>query len=313
MRIAYISALYELSKKNKQIMALVSDIGAIVYDKYREDFPDRFVNVGVSEQNIIGIAAGLASCGKIPFAYTIIPFITMRNYEQIRNDVCLHNANVKIVGVGAGLRYSTLGPTHHSIEDIAIMRVLPNMTIVSPVDPIEAKKATFSIAQYNGPVYLRIGTRGEPNIYQENYKFTIGKGMELRNGEDVTIISTGSITYDALEAAKELDKENISARVINIHTIKPIDKEIILKAARETGVIVTVEEHNIHGGLGSAVAEIVLEEYNGYIKFKRLGIQDIFCSFYGTHQEIKNHYGLSQENIIKEVKNLYKQKEIIMR
>jgi len=309
MRNAYLAALYELAKNNRQIMSLNADIGAFVFDKFIADFPDQFVNFGVAESNMIGVAAGMASCGKIPFTYTITPFLTMRTYEQIRDDVCLQNMNVKIVGVGAGLVYSTLGPTHHAIEDIAIMKVLPNMQIVSPADSIESKKATFAIAEIAGPVYLRIGTRGEPTIYQDDYEFTPGKGVELKPGEDATIMATGSIVYDALMAAQELERENISTRVINIHTIKPIDKEIILKAARETGAILTVEEHNIEGGFGSSVAEVILEGNGFPVKFKRLGINDCFCSFYGTHQELKSHYGIAKEDIIREVINLHRQKE----
>src|SRR4030066_146982 len=176
MRDAYVATLYNLAQNNKQILALVADIGAIVFDKFRVDFPGRFINFGVAEANMIAAAAGMASCGKIPFTYTIIPFITMRAYEQIRNDVCLQKANVKIVGVGAGLVYSTQGPTHHAIEDIAIMKVLPNMTIISPADPLEAKKATFAAAQIEGPVYLRLGTSKEPPVYQHDYIFTFGRG-----------------------------------------------------------------------------------------------------------------------------------------
>jgi len=309
MRNAYMSTLYELAKKNKQIMAIVADIGAIVFDKFKEDFPDQFVNVGVAEQNLIGVAAGLASCGKIPFTYTITPFITMRPYEQIKNDVCLQNTNVKIVGVGAGLCYSTLGPTHHAIEDIAIMRVLPNMTIVSPADPLEAKKTTIAAAQLKGPVYLRIGTRGEPAIYQEDYNFKLGKGVELKDGADIAIFSTGSITYDVLEAARELEREKLSVKVINIHTIKPLDVKMILETAKATGSILTVEEHNIDGGFGSGIAEVLLESKIRDIKFKRLGIKDCFCSFYGTHKDLKAHFGLSKEDIKRETRNLYKQKK----
>lgn len=309
MRNAYVNALYELAKTNKQIMSLNADIGAIVFDKFKKDFPGRFINFGVAEANMISAAAGLASCGKIPFTYTITPFITMRTYEQIRNDVCLQNMNVKIVGVGAGLVYSTLGPTHHAIEDIAIMKTLPNMTIVSPADPIESRKATFAIAELKGPVYFRIGTAGEPNIYTTDYEFTLGKGVELKQGEDVTIISTGSILYDVLLVAQELERKNISTRVININTIKPIDKKIILKAAKDTGAILTVEEHNLEGGFGSSVASIVLEGGAHNVKFKRLGIKDCFCSFYGTHQELKKHYGIAKEDIIREAINLYKEKK----
>ena len=309
MRNAYLAALYELAKNNKQIMSLNADIGAIVFDKFRADFPDQFVNFGVAEPNMISAAAGMASCGKIPFTYTITPFITMRTYEQIRNDVCLQNMNVKIVGVGAGLVYSTLGPTHHAIEDIAIMKVLPNMTIISPADPLEAKKATFAAAQIEGPVYLRLGTSKEPSVYQHDYDFTVGRGVKLKDGKDATIIATGSIVYDALQVAKELERERISVRLLNIHTIKPIDKEIILQAAGETRAILTVEEHNIEGGFGNSVAGVILEGNGSPVKFKRLGINDCFCSFYGTHQELKSHYGIAKEDIIREVINLYRQKE----
>lgn len=309
MRDAYVATLYDLAETNKQVMALVADIGAVVFDKFRVDFPGRFINFGVAESNIIAAAAGMASCGKIPFTYTIIPFLTMRTYEQIRDDVCLQKANVKIVGVGAGLVYSTLGPTHHAIEDIAIMKALPNMTIISPADPLEARKATIKAAEIEGPVYLRLGTSGEPAVYRHDYDFTVGCGVKLKEGEDVTIIATGSIVHDALQAANELEKENISVRLINIHTIKPIDKEVILQAASETRAILTVEEHNIEGGFGSSVASVILEANDIPIKFKRLGVKDTFCSYYGSHQELKSHCGIAKEDIITEVKNLYEQKQ----
>ena len=304
MRNAYLSALYDLARNNKQIMALVADIGAIVFDKYREDFPSQFINFGVAEANMISAAAGLASCGKIPFAYTIAPFITMRTYEQIRNDVCLQKMNVKIVAVGVGFVYSTLGPTHHATEDIALMKVLPDMTVISPADPLEARKATIAAAQIEGPVYLRLGTSKEPDVYQQDYDFTVGRGVKLNDGDDATIIATGSIVHDALQAVMELEEENISVKLINIHTIKPIDKEIILQAARETRAVLTVEEHNIEGGFGSSVADVILEGNGAPIKFKRLGVNDTFCSYYGTHQELKSHYGLAREDIIREVKCL---------
>ncbi len=312
MRNAYVDSLYELAKINKQIMSLNADIGAIVFDKFRKDFPDRFINCGVAEGNMISAAAGMAACGKIPFAYTITPFITSRTYEQIKLEVCLQNANVKIVGVGAGFVYSTLGPTHHATEDIAIMQALPNMKIVSPVDPIESREATFTIADTDGPFYFRLGTRGEPKINDDDYKFKLGKGVTLKDGDDVTIFSTGSITYDALNAANELDKNNISTRVVNIHTIKPIDKSIILKAANETSVILTVEEHNIIGGFGSTIASIILEGENSDIRFKRIGIDDCFCSYYGTHKELKSHYKISEDYIIKQTKKLLNDKDKIV-
>lgn len=304
MRNAYISALYDLAKDNNQILALVADNGAIVYDKYRQDFPDRFLNFGISEANMVSVAAGLASCGKIPFAYTISCFITMRAFEQIRNDVCLQKMNVKLVGIGAGFVYSNLGPTHHATKDIALMRTLPGMTIFSPADPLEARYATIAAAQINGPVYLRLSTGGTPKVYEKDYKFKVGRGVTLRKGTDAAIITTGGILHEVIQAHDELKGMGISARLINIHTIKPLDKEIILKAARETRVILTIEEHSVFGGLGSAVAEVVLEENKSPIKFKRLGLNGTFPVGYGTYEEMKEMNGLSKKHIIKAVQDL---------
>ena len=231
MRNAYLSALYDLANGNRQVLALVADNGALVYDRFRKDFPEQFLNFGISEANMVTVAAGLASCGKIPFAYTIACFITMRAFEQIRNDVCLQKMNVKLVGIGAGFVYSNLGPTHHATKDIAIMRPLPHMTIFSPADPLEAKKVTFAAAQINGPVYLRLSTGGAPSVYTQDYEFKVGKGVTLRQGSDVAIIATGGIVHEVNQAVDELEKFGISARLINIHTLKPIDKEIILGGA----------------------------------------------------------------------------------
>lgn len=309
MRNAYISTLYDLAKDNQQILALVSDNGAIVYDKYRRDFPDRFLNFGISEANMISVAAGLASCGKIPFAYTISCFITMRAFEQIRNDVCLQKMNVKLVGIGAGFVYSNLGPTHHDTTDIALMRSLPNMTIFSPCDSLEAGKATIAAAGIKGPVYIRLATGGSPVIYEEDYDFNVGQGVTLREGSDITIISTGCIVHEALRAVEELKKSGISARVINIHTIKPIDKEIILKAAYDTQAILTVEEHTIFGGLGSLVAEVLLEESPVSVSFKRLGLDNAFPSGYGSYQDMKEMNGLSKNDIVREAQCLHECKK----
>jgi transketolase len=301
MRNAYISALHQLSKTNENILALVADNGTIVYDKYREDFPDRFINFGISEANMVSVAAGLASCGKIPFAYTISNFLTFRAYEQIRNDVCMQKMNVKIVGIGVGFVYSYLGPTHHGTEDIAVMRVLPEMTIFSPSDPSETVKATNAAAQLVGPVYLRLTTGGTPKIYEDDYEFEVGKGVTLRDGSDIAIIATGSIVHEVVQAANKLEKLGVSVRLINIHTIKPIDREIIIKAARETQVILTVEEHSITGGLGSCVAEVLAEEKCVFHSLKRLGLNDAFAQGYGNYQEMKALNGLSKDDIVREV------------
>jgi len=309
MRNAYISALHDLAKVNKQILALVADNGAIVYDKFRKDCPEQFLNFGLSEANMVSVAAGLASCGKIPFAYTISNFITMRPFEQVRNDVCLQQMNVKLVGIGAGFVYSNLGPTHHSVEDIALMRSLPQMTIFSPADPLEAKKVTFAAAEHRGPVYIRLSIGGSPNIYTNDYDFKLGCAVTLREGKDISIIATGGIIYEVLKAIEKLERLGISVRLINIHTIKPIDKKAILQAAFETRAILTIEEHTIYGGLGSAVAEVVAEEVKTPICFKRLGLKGVFPSGYGSYDDMKEINGLSQEDIVKEAKILVKSRK----
>lgn len=295
MRTAYLDTLYELASKDKKVYALISDNGAIVYDKYRRDLPSQYLNLGISEANMLGVAAGMASCGKIPFAYTIGAFLAYRAFEFIRNDICLQKQNVKIVGTGAGEVYSALGPTHHSTEDLGGLRALPNLTILCPASPLEVRKATEAAYEYEGPIYLRLGTNRETEIYDGDYVFEIGKGITLRNGNDITLISTGSIVRDVLEAAKSLDKDGIQARVINIHTIKPIDREIILRAIAETGKIVTVEDHNVIGGLGSAVAEVVAESGKG-IAFKKLGLTD-FSAGYGSYQQVKENNGIGIRQI----------------
>ncbi len=311
MRTAYLEALYELASKNKDIMALISDNGAIVYDKFRRDFPEQYMNLGISESNMVAVAAGLASCGKIPFAYTISNFLTMRAFEFIRNDVCLQKQNVKLVGTGAGFAYSTLGPTHHATEDIALMRVLPGMTVICPASPMEVGKATRAAAEMDSPVFLRLGTNKENEIYTHDYDFEVGKGVLLKEGNDIAVISTGSIASDVLKAADELETDGIHVRVINIHTIKPLDEEIIVKAAEETGAVLTVEEHNISGGLGSAVAECIAENTSSKVKFSRLGLKDSFAKGYGKHSELKEQNGISCEHIKDAIINTLKTKLIM--
>lgn len=298
MRNAYIKAVYDMAKADQNVLALVADNGAIVFDDFRRDFPEQFINFGISEANMVSAAAGLARCGKIPFAYTIAGFITMRAFEQVRNDVCLQKQNVKLVGVGGGMRYSTLGPTHHATEDIAIMRVLPSMNIIVPASPREAYAATRYAAEINEPVYLRLEATKEPEIYSEDYEFHLGKGVLLAAGSDISLLSMGSIINDVLQAAGKLQEKGLSARVINMSTIKPIDKEIIEKAARETGRILTVEEHSIVGGLGSVVAEVLMEKRCGDIGFKSMGVKDSFCKGYGSHAYVKARNGLAVDEII---------------
>lgn len=307
MRNSYIEALYDIAQENEKVIALVADNGTIVYDKFREDFSERFINFGISEANMVASAAGMASCGLIPFAYTISNFLTMRAFEMIRNDVCLQEQNVKLVGIGAGFIYSDLGPTHHATEDIALMRVLPKMTILSPASPMETKKATRAALKIKGPVYLRIGRNKAEEIYNTDYEFEVGKGITLRAGTDITIIGTGSILNDILKVEEELGEEGISIRVINMHTLKPIDNDIIIKAIEETKAIVTVEEHSIIGGLGSAIAEIIAETKSA-IAFERMGLIDSFTKGYGTHDYMKMNNGISKEHIKAKVIEILEEK-----
>lgn len=293
MRTAYLDTLFELASADKNVFALISDNGAIVYDKYREYLSSQYYNLGISEANMLGVAAGMANCGKIPFAYTIGAFLAYRALEFIRNDICLQNMNVKIVGIGAGMKYSALGPTHHATEDLGCIRSLPNLTILSPASPLEAAKATRAAYEHTGPVYLRLGTNREQEIYENDYLFEIGKGVTLFNGSDITIIGTGNILTEVIKARELLEKENVSVRVINMHTIKPLDKELIEKAIDETKAIVTVEDHDVIGGLGSAVSEVIAESGKG-IPFARIGLKERFAVGYGTYENMKvqNHIGV---------------------
>jgi transketolase len=307
MRNAYLAAMYELAGKDPRIIAAVADNGAIVYDKFRADYPEQFINFGIAEATMVTVCAGLASCGKIPFAYTIIPFLVMRAYEQVRNDVCLQRQNVKLIGVGGGLAYSALGPTHHAVEDIAVMRVLPQMTVIVPASPIEVYKATIAACQMNGPVYLRLEATKEPEIYNNSYQYEIGRGVVLHEGNAVTVVAAGSIVSDVLQVSRELEKQDINVRVINMPTIKPIDQELLLKAATETKAIVTVEEHSVIGGLGGAVAEVLLE--SGYpVIFERMGLKDQFGQGYGTRPDIKAFNGISQVCIFQKILEIYERK-----
>jgi transketolase len=302
MRTAYLETLYELADKDKRVYALISDNGAIVYDQYRRDLPLQYLNLGISEANMLGMAAGMASCGKIPFAYTIGAFLAYRAYEFIRNDICLQKQNVKIVGTGAGEVYSALGPTHHSTEDLGGLRSLPGLTILCPASPLEVKKATVAAYKHIGPMYLRLGTNKETEIYSRDYEFEIGKGIVLREGNDITLIGTGSILKDILDVAELLSKDGIRASVINMHTLKPIDEGIILQAIEETGKIVTIEDHNIIGGLGSAVAEVIAESGKG-VSFKRLGLKD-FSKGYGIYKQVKETNGIGIEQIGNEIRKM---------
>lgn len=303
MRTAYLESLYKLALNDENVLAMISDNGAIVYDQYRKDFPKQYINMGISEQNMLGTAAGLANSGKIPFAYTIGAFLAYRAMEFLRNDICLQNQNVKVVGTGAGEVYSALGPTHHSTEDLGVLRSLPNLVVFSPASPLEVKKTVMEAYRIKGPVYIRLGTNREKELYENDYLFKTGKGIELKKGTDITLIGTGSILNDVLEAAERLEEEGYSVRVINIHTIKPFDSALVQKAITETAGIVTVEDHNIIGGLGSAVAEAIAESGQG-TKFQRVGLKDHFSKGYGTYTQVKEQNGIGISDIVAQAKKI---------
>jgi len=305
-REAYGLALAEFGEKY-DIVVLDADLSkSTKTDTFKKKFPEKFFNTGIAEGNMMSTAAGLAACGKVVFASSFAMFAAGRAFEQIRNSICYPNLNVKIGATHAGISVGEDGATHQCLEDIGIMRTIPNMVIINPADKAEAILAVEAAIKHDGPVYLRFGRLAVPEVFdRDTYKFEIGKGVELVGGTDVTIIATGLLVPEAMIAAEKLKEEGISARVINMATIKPIDKEIIEKAARETGAIVTAEEHNVIGGLGSAVAEVLCEV--SPVPMLRIGTQDVFGQS-GKPAELFEIYGLTAENIAAKAKEAIKLK-----
>lgn len=307
IREVYGEALANLGRVNKNIVVLDADVSSSTKSSiFAENHKERFYNMGVSEANMLGAAAGLASVGKIPFVNTFAIFMINRGADVIRNSICYSNLNVKIAGAYSGMSDSYDGATHHSFEDIAYMRAIPNMTVFSVCDETQTAKIVEKAIEINGPVYLRLSRAAMPNIYNSNEEFEIGKGKIVKMGYDITVISTGYLVHKALEAAKQLEQENISVRVIDMYSIKPIDRELIIKSAKETKRIVTLEEHSTIGGLGSSVSEVLIEEYP--VPMKMLGIKDTFTES-GDYEELIEKYGMGIENIVKTIKNMLKNKE----
>jgi transketolase len=300
IREAYGQALVELSK-NEKVVVLNADLAKATKTIYfKEACPERFFEMGISEQDMVATAAGFAVSGKIPFVSSFAIFAAGRAFEQIRNSICYPKLNVKIAATHGGVTVGEDGGTHQAVEDIALMRSIPNMLVLNPADDVEAKAAVHAAAEYYGPVYIRFGRLATPTIHNENYKFEIGKGEVLSEGKDVAIIATGIMVAKALEAAEKLKAEGINSTVVNIATIKPLDKELIIKVAKETGKVVTVEEHSVIGGLGSAVCEVLSQEFP--TKTKLIGINDTFGQS-GNPNLLLEHYGLTTDNIIKTVKS----------
>lgn len=297
MRTAFINKLTEMARKDEDIYLITADLGFSVFEKFREEFSNRFINVGIAEASMIGIAAGLALNGKKVYCYSIIPFLTMRCFEQIRVDLCYQNLNVTLIGVGGGLSYGSQGATHHSIEDISIMRSLPNMKVICPGDPVECKLAVEEAVKLEGPKYIRLNKNGEPIIYKKDIDFSIGKAVNLRAGKDISIIATGNMVLESIKIAENLSKKGIDVKLINMHTIKPLDTNIIKECIRETRAIFTIEEHSIIGGLGSAVSEFVAQNIYKPLLFKCYGIPDCYAEVAGSREYFRDIYGIDIKSI----------------
>lgn len=292
-------ALEVLGEKNENIVVLDADLsGATKTSIFAKKFPERFFDMGIAEQDMIGTAAGFATCSKIPYASSFAMFATGRTYDQIRSSICYPKLNVKICGTHAGVTVGEDGATHQMLEDLSLMRGLPNMTVLCTSDDVQTKWATEEISKINGPVYLRLCRLASPVIYEENEKFEIGKGYQHGEGTDATVIATGVVVAEALKAQEELREKGINIRVIDMHTIKPIDKEIIIKAAKETKRIITIEDHSIIGGLGSSVCEVLSEEYPSRVE--RMGIKDTFGKS-GKGAELMKYFHITAEDIVEKI------------
>jgi transketolase len=300
-RVAFGETLLQLAEADSRIVALTNDsIGSSHLEEFKRRFPDRLVNLGIAEQNLVGVSAGLAAAGKIPFACGASCFLTGRALEQIKVDLAYSRHNVKLCGMSSGMAYGALGPTHHSIEDLAWTRAIADLTVLVPADPIETAQAVHAAARLDGPVFLRLSRLPVPTVFTEDHELEIGRAVLLREGTDVTIVATGVLVHRSLEAAELLEGENISAAVLNLSTIRPIDRESIVEAALR-GPIVTVEEHTVHGGLGGAVAEVVVTTHP--VRMRLLGVPGVFAPT-GSPEFLLQHFGLTPEGIRDAVRSL---------
>jgi transketolase len=294
-RDAFENKLRELASQDHRIVAVVNDsVGSSKLNQFGQMYPVRLVNVGIAEQNMIGVGAGLANGGLIPFVCGASPFLTGRALEQIKADLAYSNQNVKLCGMSSGMAYGELGPTHHSIEDLAWLRAIANMTVIVPADPVETAQVVEAAASIYGPMFIRISRLPVPIVHDSNYQFEIGKAARLREGSDVTLVTNGVLVVRALEAADMLAREGIQARVLNMATVRPLDKEAVIAAAAETGAIVTAEEHTVYGGLGGAVAEVVVE--NRPVPMRILGVPGVFAPT-GSAEWLLEHFGLTAGGI----------------
>jgi transketolase len=300
MRKTSLEQVYELAKKDKRVVFIGSDIGSGTLDKFRREMPERFFMEGVSESHLIGMMTGLALSGKIPYLNTIASFICKRPFEHILLDAALHRAKVRLIGSGGGVVYGPLGPTHLTLEDIAVLRAIPDMTILAPCDGEEMKRLMPETLDYDGPIYIRLGKGGERIVSRSDLPFKIGKAIVLREGNDVLIVSTGATTQLALAASEQLALNGVSAAMIHLHTLKPVDSECLKKWMEKVRAVITVEEHYVTGGLGSIVADLMADTGPGSVKrFARIGFPNAFLHAYGTQEELMKRYGITTERIVK--------------
>ena len=298
----FTETILELAKENPDIMVLATDSrGSVTLNEFAEKLPEQFIEIGIAEQNLVGVSAGLATGGLKPFACAPACFISARSFEQVKVDLAYANTNVKLIGISGGVSYGALGTSHHSLQDIAMMRATAGMTVILPCDNTQTKQLTKALVDFEGPVYVRMGRGAVEDVYEEEAEFTIGKANQIVDGSDITIIGTGETVIIAKKAAKELEKDGISARVLDMHTLKPLDTEAIIAAAKETGKIITIEEHYALGGLGGAVAEVLA--INTPTPMRILGIPDE-QTVTGNSAEVFKHYGLTVENLCKNAKEL---------
>ena len=305
MRNESTKVVLDLIKKDRNVLAITADNGNEIYDQIKNEYPQQYIDYGIAECNMVASAAGLASTGKIPFLYAVTNFMSMRAFEFIRDVVCVPNYNVKFLGRSAGLVGGSMGMTHQGTEDLAILRTLPNLLVITPATPIEAREATYFAYQHNGPVYIRLEGFNEPELYDQGYQFKSGMGSVVRNGTDITVITTGSIINEAIAAAAVLKQEHgFEVQIINMPMIKPIDESLILKAAKKTNTLLTLEEHTIYGGLGSAVAEVLAE--NGcHVNFQRMGLNG-FSRGCGNRDQMREINKIASTSIVRNIKSLLK-------
>ena len=299
MRTAFLQTLFEMAKQDPRIVFMTGDLGFSVVEPFMNELPKQFVNAGVAEQNMTGMAVGMALSGKIVFTYSIANFPTLRCLEHIRNDVCYHRANVKIVAIGGGFAYGAMGASHHATEELGIMRMLPEITVLAPGDPVEARHATRAVVEYPGPCYLRLGKAGEPTVHTGDIDFKLGKAILLKDGKDLTLISTGSFLQTTVKVAERLGSRGVETRVLSMHTLKPFDNDAVLSAACQTRAIATLEEHSVVGGLGSAVAEVLAEADEVRVPFRRIGLPPSFSPHIGTQEYMQEQHGLDVDSLVR--------------